>query len=202
MTDFPCQTGEASTKREDSVSQAIFEHRRPMTEEEYLALGETPDRIELFDGNLFVTPAPTPLHQYVSSELSQALKPAARRAGRFVLEAINLRLQPGRVPIPDLVITDPIDFGELVVDAGAVHLVCEIISPSNASVDKVQKMHYYAAAGIPWYLLVEQETGTLHLYRLSGRVYAEHSVTRPGEVLELTEPVVATLVPEELLPPR
>ena len=53
-------------------------------------------------------------------------------------------------------------------------------------------MHYYAAAGIPWYLLVEQETGTLHLYRLDGDSYLEHSVTKPGDVLTLTEPVWPT----------
>ena len=88
------------------------------------------------------------------------------------------------------------------IDAGAVRLVCEIVSPSNASADKVLKMHYYAEAGIPWYLLVEQDTGALHLYRLADRHYVEHSVTRPGEVLRLAEPVAAEIRPEELLPPR
>jgi Uma2 family endonuclease len=98
------------------------------------------------------------------------------------------------------VITDPIDFDELNVEASDVRLVCEIISPSNAATDKVLKMHYYAAAGIGWYLLVEQENGTLHLYRRQGRHYVEHSVTKPGDVLELTEPVRATIRPEDLLP--
>ncbi|WBC02229.1 MULTISPECIES: Uma2 family endonuclease [unclassified Micromonospora] len=61
-------------------------------------------------------------------------------------------------------------------------------------------MHYYAAAGIEWYLLVEQETGTLHLHRRQGRHYREVSVTKPGSVLELTEPVQATIRPEDLVP--
>jgi Uma2 family endonuclease len=79
--------------------------------------------------------------------------------------------------------------------------VCEIISPSNAATDKVLKTHYYAAAGIPWYLLVEQETGTLHLFELIGDKYVEVQTAEVGAVLRLAEPVAVDLVPEDLLPP-
>jgi Uma2 family endonuclease len=184
------------------MTSAIFRDGLPMSEKDFLALGETSERVELFDGSLYVTPAPTPRHQHMSSELLIALRHAARAAGLHVLEAVNVRLRPGRMPIPDLVIAQDIDFDELVVDASSVRLVCEIVSPSNASADKVLKMHYYADAGIGWYLLVEQDTGALHLYRLADEHYVEHSVTRPGETLELTEPVAASLSPESLLPPR
>lgn len=182
------------------MTAAVFGHGGPWTEEEYLALGETPERVELFDGSLFVTPAPTPRHQRISRRLGNALESGADGAGLHVLEAVNVRLRPGRIPIPDLVITGDINFDELVIEASAVRLVCEIISPSNAAADKVLKMHYYAAAGIPWYLLVEQDTGTLHLYRLSGSHYVEHSVTKPGDTLHLTEPVTAEIRPDDLLP--
>jgi Uma2 family endonuclease len=183
------------------MTSAIFGRGSPMTEQEFLALGETSERVELFDGSLYVTPAPTPRHQHISSELKFALRTAARAAGLYIHEAVNVRLQPDRVPIPDLVVTHRIDFDASVVDAEAVVLVCEIVSPSNAATDKVLKMHYYAAAGIPWYLLVEQETGALHLYELTGGHYAERSVTKVGEVLHLTEPLDAVVAPADLLPP-
>ncbi|MFI5494929.1 Uma2 family endonuclease [Actinoplanes sp. NPDC051859] len=183
------------------MTSAIFGMGSPITEEDYLALGETPDRVELFDGSLHVTPAPTPRHQYISRRLANALE-AGAEPGRFVSEAINVRLQPGRIPIPDVVITEKIDFAALAVDAEAVLLVCEIVSPSNASADKVLKMHYYATAGIPWYLLVEQETGALHLHQLSNGAYVLRSVAQVGEVLRLTDPVVAEISPEDLLPPQ
>jgi Uma2 family endonuclease len=183
------------------MSSAIFPRAMPMTEEEYFALGETRDRVELFDGSILMTPAPTPRHQHISSELKFALRGAAREAGLFIHEAVNVRLRPGRILIPDLALTSPIDFDVAVVDAEAVQLVCEIVSPSNAATDKVLKMHHYAVAGVPWYLLVEQETGALHLYRLVGDRYKEQSVTRAGEALELAEPVKATISPTDLLPP-
>jgi Uma2 family endonuclease len=181
---------------------AAFEHVLPWTEEEYLALGETADRVELFDGSLYVTPAPTPRHQNVSRRLAAALDAGADEAGLHVFEGVNVRLRSGRIPIPDLVITSDIDVDDPVVPANAVRLVCEVISPNNAAADKVLKMHYYATAGIGWYLLVEQETATLHLYRLDGGTYREHSVTQVGQILRMIEPVVVDIDPAQLLPKR
>jgi Uma2 family endonuclease len=184
------------------MTSAILGQGTPVTEEEFFALGETSKRIELFDGSLYVTPAPTPRHQMISRRLANLLDRGAAERGLTVMEAVNVRLQPGRIPLPDLVITTDIDLDELVIDAAAVLLVCEIVSPSNASADKVLKMHYYAAAGIPWYLLVEQATQGLHLHELVNGHYQERSVTMPGERLHLTEPVVAAIAPEDLLPGR
>ncbi|MFD0972184.1 Uma2 family endonuclease [Plantactinospora endophytica] len=184
------------------MTATVFSHGGPWTEAEYLAFGETRDRVELFDGSLHVTPAPTPRHQHISRRLGNALEHGAEAAGLHVLEAVNVRLRPGRIPIPDLVVTGEIDFDESVVDGSAVRLVCEISSPGNAATDKVLKMHYYATARIPWYLLVEQETGTLRLHRLDGGHYVEHAVAKPGDTLQLTEPVVAEIRPEDLLPGR
>lgn len=185
---------------EVTMTAAVFDHDGPWTEEEYLALGETQQRVELFDGSLHVTPAPTPRHQRISRKLGNIFEAAAEPVGLELLEAVNVRLRPGRVPIPDLVLTEPVDLDELMIDARDVRLVCEIISPSNAATDKVLKMHYYAAAGIEWYLLVEQETGALRLFRRRGRNYAEQSSVKRGETLELTEPVRATIRPEDLVP--
>ena len=173
-----------------------------MMESEFLSIGETPERIELFDGSLHVTPAPTPRHQHTSNGLHSALGPAAHRAGLHVLEAVNVRVGPDRIPIPDLVITGEIDFDELVIDASAIRLVCEILSPSNADTDRVLKMHYYAAAGIPWFLVVDPQDGILQLFALDGSAYRQHATGSPGVPLQLTDPVVATIDSERLLPPR
>jgi len=115
-----------------------------------------------------------------------------------VYPAVNVRLRPGRVPIPDLVITQTVPPDTLVVEARLLRLICEITS-TNAATDRVLKMHYYAVAGIPWYLLVDPDPLTLTLYRLDGDKYVEEASAGPGEQLRLTAPVAATLNVDQLM---
>lgn len=177
-------------------------HGRPWTEEEYLALGETEDRIELFDGHLYVSPNPPPRHHRIMRRLANLLDPGAEARRLIVDLEPNVRLKTDRLVIPDLAITADFDDDEPMAPAEAVKLVCEVTSASNAATDKVLKMHYYAEAGIPWYLIVEHKTITLRLYRLRDGTYVEHSTTEQGQVLRMTEPVTAEIRPESLLPPR
>src|SRR5688572_6774345 len=107
----------------DAMTTAIVLEDKLFTESDFLAIGETPERIELFDGSLHVTPSPTPRHQRVSTRLAIALTPVAESAGLFLHEAVNDRCGTNRIPIPDLVITSDIDFDELIIDASSVRLV-------------------------------------------------------------------------------
>jgi Uma2 family endonuclease len=184
------------------MTAALGQHSLPWTEHEYLALGETADRIELFDGSLYVTPSPTFRHQSISLRLAAALLPNVEAADLDIFEAINVRLRPGRIPIPDLVVAQGADPDGGVLDAANVLLVCEIISPSNAAADRVLKMHYYAEAAIEWYLLVDPDGPTMQLYHYEGGRYVEHAAAAPRIPLIFPEPINMAIDPASLVRAR
>ncbi|GAB1643030.1 Uma2 family endonuclease [Krasilnikovia sp. MM14-A1259] len=152
----------------------------PLSEGDYFALGPTGARVELWDGSLHSCPRETPRHQLIVGALAVALR--AGRADMNILSSVAVRLDPGRIAVPDLVVTGPINLDAPFIEAAAVRLVCEVVSPGSAAVDRAMKMYCYAAAGIPWYLLAEQEFNGLYSYVLKEGVYVQDNVMHLGGV--------------------
>lgn len=172
----------------------MLAHVGPWTEQDYLALPADRRRIELLDGSLLVSPSAGFRHQRLSFQLCYALAVAAP-ANLEVLEAINVRVAPGRILIPDLAVVSTPGANRTLAEPADVVLVVEITSPGNAIVHRAPKPQLYAQAGIPHYLRVDEGghgPGAV-LYRLTRNSYQEVTHAIPGHPLVLTEPIAVTL---------
>ncbi len=167
----------------------VLEHVGPWTEQDYLALPADRRRIELLDGSLLVSPSAGHRHQRLSFQLCYALAVAAP-ADLEVLEAINVRVAPGRILIPDLAVVRTTGLDCTVTEPADVVLVVEITSPGNAVVDQALKPQLYAEAGIPHYLLIELGAvpPAAAAFELRGGRYVPVRRVDPGERLRLDKP--------------
>ncbi len=167
---------------------ALLDHVGPWTEDEFLAL---PDdrRIELLDGGLLVSPGPGGRHQRMSSQLWHALGRAAPD-WLEVLEAINVRVGPGRILIPDLVVVTNPGMDLKVWDPADVAMIVEIVSPGSVAADRAIKPQLYASAGIEHYLRIElgRPGPSSVAYRSQRGRYVEVASSTPGQLMRLAEP--------------
>jgi len=174
----------------EAVSDTLVGHVGPWTEQDYLALPESRSRIELLDGTLLVSPAPAGPHQRIARRVSFALETAAP-AGLEVLDAINVRVGPTRILIPDIVVLRKAGLDKTVYDAADTLMVVEVASPSRPSIDRITKPAVYCKAGIPHYLLVESNDGAVSAtaYALTpAGVYIENARSDEHCVLHLLQP--------------
>ena len=157
--------------------------------DDYCAIPPDGKRYELLDGQVHVTPAPSPLHQRASKRLQRLLEAYFEEPGRGeVFNApIDVILTPHDVVQPDLVVvTDPTRVSARGIE-GAPALVVEILSPTTTSYDRTTKAQRYAALGIPHYWIVDPEAQTLECFRrheatyqLIGSFGPEDTLTHPN----------------------
>lgn len=134
----------------------IYPQADPWTFEDLDRLPDGP-HYEIIDGSLLVSPPPAAFHQLTATRLLgqieatlpddwEALSPSGVDVAVSYLE-------------PDLAIVsaDAIDANPKRFASADVLLVVEIISPSNASIDRREKPIRYAEAGIPHFWRIELE---------------------------------------------
>ena len=141
-----------------ALYEAVFAHPGAWTEDEYFALPETPARVELVDGLLVVSPLSGSPHQRLTRRIANVIEAAATSDEWDVYDGLNVRLWPGHIRIPDIVVArhgiDAVTF-----DPTDVLLLGEVTSPGNFRYDRTAKHRDYAAAGIRFYLRVDLENG-------------------------------------------
>lgn len=148
---------------------------RLLTVAEYAELGED-DRFrwELQEGNLVMSPSPSPDHMLISGGLRDQLNTQAPPAVAVIQDIdIDLQLDPADKPgtsrRPDLVVVAQSAVRRVRAEGGLLRacevlLVVAIVSPGSRRTDSIVKRAEYADAGIPHYWIVDPEpAGTVSL---------------------------------------
>lgn len=131
-------------------------------------LDDLPDdgaRYEVIDGELFVTPSPSLLHQRAIVVLYSLLEPylSAARLGDVVVAPADVTFSPTRLVQPDLFVI-PMANGRRPVrfeDVGRLSLAVEVLSPSTARADRVAKRTIYREEGVSEYWIVDLDARTI-----------------------------------------
>lgn len=135
-----------------------------VTEEEFLALPESHDHVELIDGEVILSPSPLPVHQLLVLELAHRVKLWTEdHPPSFVgLSPLDVRIQPGRILQPDLFVLCPgLERLDALIEA-VPDLVVEVLS-SQPTYDRLTKRLAYAEAGVPEYWIVDPVERTIEL---------------------------------------
>lgn len=142
---------------------------RRWTYDEFARLPNDGNRYEVIGGELYVTPAPTPLHQKIVTRLIAALDGFcdAHELGE-VFAPIDVLFGEGDYLTPDLVFVARNRMG-IVSDRAAEaapDLVVEVLSPTTAMRDRGIKRERYAKFGVKEYWIVDAVRGRIERYLL------------------------------------
>ncbi len=157
-------------------------------------------RGEIIDGDLYARPRPATAHIRVASNLGGELYNPFHRGrggpgGWWIFDEPEVHL--GRhVLVPDLAGWLKENLKE---DPEAKFLshrpdwVCEVLSPSTASIDRIKKWRVYESSEVPWMWLIDPAGRTLEAFERTGDAYTRLGTwgpkdtpkVRPFDALEL-----------------
>jgi Uma2 family endonuclease len=143
-----------------------IDRTKEWTVADYLLLGELDSPCQLINGELIMSPAPTPLHQRVSKRIFKLLDKASYRQGEVFYSPFDLYVDSKNVLQPDLVFIAEKNkqiISERGID-GTPDLIVEIISPSNIFTDRNIKKKTYQKIGVKEYWIVDPGNQTLEIY--------------------------------------
>jgi len=152
-------------------SNDIMSTRVILTYDDYAALPNDGRRYELHEGEISVTPAPSPRHQKAIVNLIVVLDQhvKARRIGEIYVSPIDCILSNVTVVQPDIVYVDIERLASITRRGveGAPTLAIEVLSPSTADVDRRTKLQLYAKHAMQYYWIVDIDARVIEAYRLT-----------------------------------
>lgn len=149
------------------------ELKRKLDYSDYVAVPDDGKRYEIVQGDLYVTPSPSPMHQRISRRLQRRLEDYfhGRSIGEVFDAPIDLILTNHDVLVPDLlVVSNPNLVSKRGIE-GPPLLIVEILSPATRKQDRGMKARRYAELGVAHYWIVDPEKKQLECHRLAAGVF-------------------------------
>jgi Uma2 family endonuclease len=140
------------------------------THELWETLPDDGNRYEVIDGALYMSTAPSFMHQWIILRLVELVGTPAKQQGLAIpfFAPIGV-LMPGCAAVqPDFGLVRTANQG-IIRDRrirGVPDLLAEILSPNNRTYDEQVKLEAYARAGLTEYVIVDPQARALQHYRL------------------------------------
>lgn len=166
------------------------------------------NRYEVIDGVLYMSTAPSPLHQWISRQTQRLLYRQLDDLGLGITFNAPVGLfMPGCDPVqPDLLVLRPEEQG-LILERRIEtipFLIVEILSPSNAQHDLMLKRQAYARASVPEYWVLRPQERDLLIHSepepSSGQFLHVQHIPSDGEFISPTLPIRAPVIAFFALP--
>jgi Uma2 family endonuclease len=148
-------------------------------------------RVEYLNGDIVMTPARSPHHQIIVTNLLLLLGQHAMQNGLGLVLPAPLDVvlaKEAQIAQPDLIFIAKARAPKLVTRAaitGAPDLVLEIISPSTARADRKIKPPLYAKYGVAEYWLVDPEDQSVEVFVLDGETYRVAGIYLAGDTIKV-----------------
>ena len=178
-------TGTQSADEWKNLLDDILPAQGEWSEDEYLVLTEHRNRlVEYTDGFLEALPMPTDKHQSVLKFLLFAFSAFVEsRGGKVQFAPLRLQIRSGKFREPDLLLllsaADPRRQNRFWLGAD---LALEVVSDEKPERDLIEKRFDYAEGRVPEHWIVNPQTETITVLRLSGESYNEAGTYRRGEM--------------------
>jgi len=157
------------------------------TYKDYLQLPED-KRYELIEGEFFMVPSPSYLHQTISKKLFRALDDYVRSnsLGEVLYAPLDVVLSKENLLQPDILLISKERFNIITEKniQGPPDLVIEILSSATAERDKGLKQKLYAKFGVQEYWLVDPEEKTIEVMTLAEEGFESAAIYKEEATLK------------------
>lgn len=155
-----------------------------LTYEDYCAMPEDGRRYEVLDGDMYMSPAPIPVHQRLALNLSIDLDGHVRSEdlGVIYIAPIDVLLDKHNIVQPDIVFISKARSSIITAKniQGAPDLVIEVLSEGTSQRDLRDKRNIYARCGVQHYWILDPAGPSVTELVLDGKTYVVASELRAG----------------------